>query len=185
MTSEKKKTKVINLIGGPGAGKTVTAALLFARLKILGKSAEYIQEVAKTLVWTKQFDAINNQHALSNKQYKILKMINGNVDYIITDGPLLNGLYYNQHNPDNVCDIAKTEKFIMQWYNEFENINLYLIRGDFTYEQAGRMQTEKEALEIERTLQMILDNKSIPYKEFTTDIANIDNMIKYILSNHS
>ena len=176
-----KMTKVINLIGPPGAGKSVTAALLFARLKILNLNAEYIQEVAKSYVWTKKFHELNNQYNLSYKQYKILKMINGSVDYVITDGPLLNGLYYNRYNPHNVCNVNKTEKFIIDCHNEFDNINIYITRGAFEYEQAGRIQTEEEADKIDIILQEMLHEKGITYKKFIAGESIINELISHII----
>lgn len=176
------KTIIINLIGPPGAGKTTIAALLFAKLKILGKKTEYAQEVAKTLVWAQRFDDLNNQHNVSNKQYKILKMINGNVEYIVTDGPLLNGLYYNRHNVNNVCDIKKTEEFIMKCYKKFDNINIYITRGNFEYEQAGRIETEQQSHEIEGMLRSILDEKNIKYQTFKINIDDTDRLIDEIIT---
>lgn len=175
-----KNSVVINFIGGPGAGKTIMAASLFIELKIRGLSVEYVQEVAKTLVWTKQFDEINNQHALSHKQYKILDMINGHVDYIITDGPLLNGLYYNQYNTHNVCDIKKTKQFIIDCHNKFININIYIKKGNFKYETVGRMQTENEAKIIEKKLEIMLQQNNIPYKSYIANTNNIVDIANYV-----
>jgi adenylate kinase family enzyme len=175
-------TKIINIIGAPGAGKTTIAALIFAKLKLYSKKVEYIQEIAKNLVWMEKYSQLNNQYSLSNKQYQILNNINGKVEYIVTDGPLLNGLYYNRYNKDNVCDIKKTEKFIIDSYNKFNNINIYIHRGDFPYEQEGRIQTEKESDEIDKILIEILNSLNIEYKEFNSNTKNLDNIIEYILS---
>lgn len=57
--SEKRKTCVINIIGGPGLGKTTMAALIFANLKKKGFIVEYVQEYAKKLVWQKKFSKLN------------------------------------------------------------------------------------------------------------------------------
>lgn len=44
-------TKVINLYGGPGTGKSSTAGMLFAHLKLRGVNCEYVQEYAKDAAW--------------------------------------------------------------------------------------------------------------------------------------
>ena len=46
-----KTTYIINLLGGPGCGKSTIAALIFAKLKLHEKkySVEYVQEYAKYL----------------------------------------------------------------------------------------------------------------------------------------
>lgn len=43
-------TSVINLIGGPGSGKSTTAAGLFFRMKSMGVRCELVTEYAKELV---------------------------------------------------------------------------------------------------------------------------------------
>jgi len=174
------KTYLINLLGGPGIGKSVIAAFLFVKLKLLGYSAEYVQEYAKELVWTKDFETLNNQYYVTNKQYKIFSKMNGVVDFVVTDGTILHGLYYNRHNIDNTSNINKTEEFILKYHNEFNNINIFLKRGDFEYEQHGRIQTEKEAKEIDVILQHMLGLHKIPYVTFVSDADKIDNIVEYI-----
>lgn len=62
-----KKTKVINFIAGPGAGKTTLACLFFAQLKLKGYVCEYISEFAKTLVWEENYELLNDQYYVSKK----------------------------------------------------------------------------------------------------------------------
>lgn len=45
------KTKYINVLGGPGVGKSTTAAYVFSEMKRMGLSVEYVPEVAKDFVW--------------------------------------------------------------------------------------------------------------------------------------
>lgn len=39
---EEKKTLVVNLFAGPGAGKSTGAAYIFSKLKMLGYDCEYV-----------------------------------------------------------------------------------------------------------------------------------------------
>jgi len=129
-----KKTLVINVIGGPGIGKTTISALLFANLKIKGYVCEYVQEYAKKLVWTKDFDTLNNQYSVSREQFRLLNQIDGHVDFLVTDGPLIHGIYYNKYNMDNTSNVDKTEKYILECISKFNNINIVLERVDRKYE---------------------------------------------------
>ena len=45
------ETKVINLFGNPGSGKSTVAAYLFSELKSRGLEVELVTETAKDLVW--------------------------------------------------------------------------------------------------------------------------------------
>lgn len=179
-----KKTYLINIISGPSAGKTVTCALLFAKLKILGFVVEYVQEYAKTLVWTKNFELLNNQYYVTHTQFNLMKQMIGKVDFIITDGSLLHGLYYNRHNKDNICNIEKTENFILDSYSKFNNVNIFLDRGIFPYEEQGRIQTEEEAKEIDVILKHLIKQSEIKYVLMKSDSSeeNLNDIIKFILS---
>ncbi len=173
------KTYLINLLGGPCIGKSVLAAQIFVDLKLKKYVVEYVQEYAKKLVWRKDFETLNNQYYVTTKQYKSLYQIVGKVEFIVTDGSILHGLYYNTLE-DNVCKTINTEDLILNYYQKFNNINIFLNRGDFEYEQQGRIQNEKEAKQIDVILKRMLDDNNIPYKEFKADVKNVDKMIKYI-----
>ena len=178
-----KTTFVVNFIGAPGCGKSIISALIFAQLKLKHYVTEYVQEYAKQLVWTKDFDTLNNQYYVTKHQYKLLKQIDGKVNYIVTDGPLIHGLYYNTYNPDNTSDITKTTHLILDSHHHFRNINIVLTRGDFAYEQEGRLQTKSEARDIDVIMKQLLKTKQINYKEFLANAEpeNIAQMVDYVL----
>lgn len=182
MFKPNKNTFIINLIGGPGCGKSTVAAALFVALKLKGFVVEYCLEFAKQLVWTKQFSRLDNQHYVTSKQYELFKQMNNLVDFIITDGPLCYGLYYNLFNKNNTSDKDKTNKWINQCMGEFLNINIFLNRGCFAYEREGRIQTEQEAREIDVVLQHILKQNDIAFVQFDSgaDQENIGKIVEYI-----
>jgi hypothetical protein len=180
-----KKPWIINIIGGPGIGKTTISALLFAKLKINGHITEYVQEYAKRLVWTKDYDKLNNQYYVIKKQYQLLKDINDtHINFIITDGPILHGLYYNKYNLDNTSNVEKTEEYILECYEKFNNINIVLQRikrENQSYEQEGRIQTEEEAKVIDNELKNILKLKNIKYNVFNADDNAVEKIYNFIM----
>lgn len=176
-----RKSKVINVISGPGAGKSTMYSLIYAKMKMAGHSIEQVPERAKTLVWAKQFDVLDNQYYVSNLQYQDLAAVNGKVRFVITDGSLLHGLYYNRYNPTNVCNVEITEKKIVELYSRFDNINIFLTRGTFPYEQAGRIQNANEATHVDEELKKILLQYGIKFQEFASDENSVEGMIRYIL----
>jgi hypothetical protein len=116
------------------------------------------------------------------EQYKMIKAVNGKVEYICLDSPLLLGIYYNRYNPDNVSNIEKTDKMILNKIDEFDNIYIFIERNkEFPYEIEGRIHNERESNEISLHLIEILKEFRIPYKSFRSDKSNIQEMIKYIL----
>lgn len=177
---QQKKSIVINFVGGPGSGKTALCCLLFAELKMQGLCVEYVPEVAKNLVWTKQFDLLNNQHYVTMRQYEILQAVNGKVDFILTDGPLVHGIYYNRHNKDNYCDVDKVEKIIIEKMSSMNNIFIHVSKGDFPYEQAGRLETESESEVIGLEIMRILDILNLPYKPIISGRQAIKEILSYL-----
>lgn len=176
-------TTVVNFIAGPGVGKSVMTSLVFAKLKINGHNSEIVPEYAKQLVWTEEFELLNNQYHVSYYQNKLLKALDGKTNMIITDGCLLHGLVYNMINPDNTSDKDKTKKAILDWFNDYKNINIYLERNpNIRYEEAGRMQDLEEAIHVDNLLKYQLFDNNIEYKSFESSEENLPNILKYIES---
>ena len=48
--ADNKKLTVVNFFGGPGCGKSTTAAFLFGHMKVSDYKVELIHEVAKDFV---------------------------------------------------------------------------------------------------------------------------------------
>lgn len=169
----KKETIIINLISGPGSGKTTTAAEIFAEMKKRHENIEFIQEYAKQLVWTEKWEILNNQYQVSLEQFNIFNSLNGKVDFIITDGCLLHGLTYNVTNKDNTSNVVKTHKSILNWYHQFKNINIFLMRDEkIPYETEGRLEDVLTAREIDILMKDELKKQEIPFANF--EVANID-----------
>lgn len=170
----------MNLIGGPCVGKTTISALLFAQLKIDGYVCEYVQEYAKKLVWTCDFETLNDQYIVSKTQCELLKHINGKVDYIITDGPLIHGIYYNRYNPHNTSNVTKVDAFIQKAISEFRNINIVLGRVDRPYERDGRIESEEESRNINHIMVDILNEYGHTFRTFPAETKYIPDIIAYI-----
>ena len=72
--------RVINLFGGPGAGKSTTAAGLFFFMKSdssFDKSVELVTEFAKDLTYAERFKELqgDNQLYITSKQHSKLHRI--------------------------------------------------------------------------------------------------------------
>lgn len=94
----KRNTVVVNLIAGPGAGKTTCAWEIAAELKKAGLVVEYVPEVAKEYVWEERTDLLDgtleHQRALYEKQNHRVQCLMGKVDVVVTDSPIILGLLY-------------------------------------------------------------------------------------------
>ena len=160
--------KVINLWGGPGAGKSTTAAGLFFRMKIAHMNVELVHEYAKDLVWDKRFDILSNdQLYISAKQNRRLaRLIEHDVEWAVTDSPLLLGLLYVNDGRNTTENGEDFSNFITQKFSEYDNYNIFLNRVK-PYVGIGRVQTEDEAKIIDQEVKQLLDSKGFLY--YTVD----------------
>lgn len=174
-------TVVVNFIASPNSGKSLTSALVFSELKMNHQKAEYIQEYAKFLIYSNRIDELNNQYQVSYEQYKMLKPMDGVVDYLVCDSPLLLGLYYNRNHTNNICDVKKTEKLLIDKINEFTNVYIFLDKDpDLPYENEGRIHTEEQSKQIQIGLQDLLDEFNIPYLRAMSGKEDIERIMEYI-----
>lgn len=131
---------VINLWGGPGTGKSTTAAELFALMKHDGYSVELVREYAKELVWAGK--PLIQKDILEVQSQRMLDLL-GKVDYIITDSPLNLTKYYNK---EWIFDGSMETLLAIDAC--FEHVNVLLLRVK-PFVQAGRLQNELEAIAVD------------------------------------
>lgn len=89
---------VVNLFGAPGAGKSTGAAYVFSQLKAAGINAELVTEFAKDKVWEETKAVFDNQAYIFGKQYFRISRLEGKVDVVITDSPILLSAFYNKND---------------------------------------------------------------------------------------
>ena len=166
-----KRTLVVNLFGGAGVGKSTLMAQIFAELKIKGYDCEMVTEFAKDLIWEKRDETFKDELYIFAKQNHRMFRVNGKVDIIVTDRPLLLTNAYNQHDKE-LCDLC------LKTFNEYNNLNI-LLKREVTYQPNGRNQTEEEAIEIDNITRHVLESNGIDYYVFTNnDIKDIMNTIE-------
>ena len=167
-------TKVINIIGGPGVEKSLFSAALVLFFKQHNKSVETIPDYAKSLVWQKNFEVLKNQYSIAQRQYEMLDLLDGQVQFLITECSLPQVLYYNQTYVDNICDVGKTRAQILSWYKQHNNINILVERGDKKYVHTGRFQDEDQARGIDRGLRATLTREGLQFTALPPSVDAIN-----------
>lgn len=167
-------TKVINIIGGPGSEKSLVAAAIKVFLTVQGKTVEDIPDFAKTLVWQNNLEVLKNQYFIAQRQFEMLSLIDGQVQFLLNECSLPQVMYYNETYPDNICDIAKTRAQILEWHGQFDNINILVARNDKKYNHTGRFQDEEQALGIDRGLRTLLERESMAYTLLNANIESVN-----------
>lgn len=179
-----RKTLVINTMGEPSAGKSASAHGLMYKLRCNNVLAEYVPEFAKWLTWRKD-ESIACQQYILGVMLRDLEMLNGKVDVIVTDGPLLLAAYYNIRYANGKYDTKAFTDLAISAYKSFNNLTLFLERKH-PFEQAGRNQSEEEGPKIRRELRMLCLEYGIEYVDMVTNDANlnivVDNYLKGMYS---
>lgn len=152
--SKKRNTIVVNLYGGPGAGKSTFMANLFYKLKVRGIEVEMAPEFAKDLVWEERFNYFDEQIYIFAKQLHRINRVVGKVDVCISDSPLQNSyIYLKEDNP-------QLQALVDNEFAKFNNLNFYIKRGN-KYVQNGRNENESEAKEVDKRIENLLS--TIPH----------------------
>ena len=141
---------VVNLYGGPGTGKSSTAAGLFSELKWRGHLTEMALEFAKDKVWERSTAVLDNQIYIFGKQHHRLWRLRDQVDVVVTDSPLLNSLIYGAKNTS-----SQFHELVLSEHRKLWNLNIFLERLK-DYDPKGRLQTEDEAKAIDQQVQEML-----------------------------
>jgi hypothetical protein len=167
-------TQVINVIGGPGCDKSLITSAIIVSLKLREKTIEVIPDFAKSLVWQQNFEVLKNQYFIAQRQFEMLSLLDGQVQFLITECSLPQVLFYNENYLDNICDIEKTRKQILEWYHQCNNINICVERGERKYIRTGRFQDEEQARSIDRGMLELLNRESLPYCVLASDVTAVN-----------
>ena len=172
----------INLFGGPGSGKSTTAARVFSELKERKTSVEHVSEYVKSWAYSgrpvKHFDQI---YIFGKQQQYEFRWLTNGVKNVITDSPCFLSAYYSRKYISE--DMAEAIWRLCELYDQtYPCVNIFLERGDKEYVAEGRYQTEEEARSLDVEIYEYLMEKyegnviKIPY---TDKQLILDTVLKY------
>lgn len=137
-----KKTQIINLFGASGSGKSTTAMGLTYFLRLGGYKVEYVNEYAKDLVYEESTHKLKHQLYVFAKQLKKQDvLLNKDLDYIVTDSPILLSYFYGEKYNTNLVGF---KELVMTSFTAQNNINFFLKRN-VPFDPNLRLQDEAES----------------------------------------
>lgn len=170
------KTTIINLYGGPGTGKSTSAAYLYYLLKADGKNVELVREYVKDWAWEQRKITTYDQIYFLGKQVRRESMLYGKVDWVVTDSPVMMNLYYAQrYCPPSLSEGIRsaTLSFYKQAAEDgHKHIHVFLKRTK-PYISEGRYQTVDEAREIDTGVKRLLNDIKVPIIESNTNNSDL------------
>lgn len=163
-----KAVKVINLFGGPGSGKSTTAAGLFYVMKRQGLKVELVTEYAKDLVWSNRLDEMmDQQEYIFAKQNNRIHRLRKKVDYVITDSPVFLSRIYPEINSTQgrTSEWPALKEFyalVEKVWKTYDNANFFLRRPKH-FEEVGRVHSKDQSEEIDLAIIHALRETNTPY----------------------
>lgn len=149
---------VVNLIGGPGVGKSILTAEIFAELKRRFISAEISPEYIKKKLREKSEKAVQSQIYIFGKQQYQLFTMKDEVDVIVTDSPFIFCSIYDRTKNEEL------KRLILHEYNKYNNLNYFIVRDkEVPYEQEGRYQDSEGAREVDIEISEFLFQNNIEH----------------------
>ena len=172
-------TTIINLFGGPGTGKSTTAAGVFHALKQRGVNAELVQEYAKDKAWEfEQFKGgetplvFQCQEYLFAQQMFRMRRLVGSADVVVTDAPILMGIAYISPT----FDLPSLKNVISEAHHLFDNRNFFLLR-EKEYNPRGRIHSEDQAKMMDVRIRNMLDEQLFEYETVSADDLAVDEIM--------
>lgn len=155
----------ISLFGGPGTGKSVTAAKVFVELRTKGHNIELCHEYVKNWAYENKVPKSFDQYYIFGKQLHIEDVLLSNgVEHIVSDSPLMLQLVYMKR----FFDVSPLISIIKEFDKKYPPLNIFLSREGIEYKQIGRWQDEAGAIEIDNQIKDLLDFNSVPYNVVRT-----------------
>ena len=156
--------KVICLYGGPGTGKSTTAAHIFALLKQAGVNAELVSEYVKEWAWEGRHVLPGDQYYFLAKQSRRERIRFRDVDVMVTDSPVwLSAVYEEMHEPQpHVAQILIDKHVGIARSAGFQHQHVFLRRMK-EYNPKGRWQNEDEAKQIDDKILEYMKKQNLSY----------------------
>ena len=129
----------------------------------------------------KELRSAENQYFIAQRQFEMLSLLDGQVQFLITECALPQVMYYNENYPENICDVAKTRAQILEWYQQYDNVNIFVERGEKKYVHTGRFQDEEAARTIDRGLRDLMEREGIAYTALQPNVQEINAFVATLL----
>lgn len=172
-------SKLINIYGSPGSGKSTFALFLVSEMKLRGLDCEYANEYIKYLI-AKSQNHIFDQLDILLEQYKQISAFYYNSDIVVTDSPILLSTIYGESYPhqNQLFSLAKA------FNSEFNNYNI-LIKPPTNkekYKDSLRLQNYEQSLELyEKGFKNLLNYNLIIENFFSLPRENLISLCDLIL----
>lgn len=168
------KGNLVNLLGGPGCGKSTLAANLYVKLKQQHVDVEYVNEYAKELVYEENTLGLQDQLLVVAKQYHRVWAAARHNSVVITDSPFMLAPIYN------VETSMHFNSLVHEIHSSFNTINVVLKRSSQPHTMVGRIHSLTQSISIDNRIRVLLDEYGIDYVEFDPINDKVNPLVELI-----
>ena len=162
-------TTIINFFGAPNSGKSVKAAQCFIGMKTNGKSCELVTEYVKEWAWENRPITTYDQLFIVVNQMKRETILFNKVDYIITDSPVLLGVFYDEYyNNHQLARWSILEYIKLREKQGIKSINYWLDYEGFENND-GRYHKKEDSIDINIKMKKWLEDLNIQFSNLKED----------------
>jgi len=176
-------SKLINLFGGAGIGKSSIANGITYKLKKKHISVNNPYEFPKRLAWDKNIPAISDQLYVFANQHRGIAECYGKVDYIVIDSPILFSTiyhrYYTQGYPANFYR-EPFHNLVIDLHKQYDSINILLERGETTHNNEERFQDYEQSVAIDKLCKQVLEETNSPYHTIKVGPKSVKKIMKLL-----
>ena len=176
------KTTIINVYGGPGVGKSTSAAYLFYLLKSQGESVELVSEYVKAWAWEGRKFSNYDEIYFLGKQVRHESMLFGKVKWIVTDAPVYMTAYYASIycNPKLAHGVGEAAQAFYQQAKDDGHQHLHvMLSRNKPYNPEGRYQTEEQALSVDKGVREMLSKFKVPILTAFPAEESLQNVLEF------
>lgn len=179
MVNKMTKVRRINFLGGAGVGKSTMASIIYSKMKRDDQPVELIREYVKDWAYEgRKINPYDQVYFFAKQLKKEYVVLNSGMKYIVSDSPLPLQIVYAKKiglSDDTVNGLVKINT---DFEKEFPSFNIFLDRGDKTYNEEGRFETKEQAIDIDNLIKKLMDDWNYMYVEFKWD--DTEGVMKYI-----
>lgn len=177
-------SKLINLFGGPGIGKSSIAAGITYKLKKKHISCNNPYEFPKRLAWDNNIPAISDQLYVFANQHRGIAECYNKVDYIVIDSPILFSAiylqYYTKGYPAEFYGDS-FHKMVIDLHRKYDSINILLDRTDEgVHNDDERFQNLEEGIAIDTLCKKVLDENGVPHHTIKVGPKTVKDILKLL-----
>lgn len=176
-------SKLINLFGGPGIGKSGIAAGITYKMKKKHIKVNNPYEFPKKLAWDNNIPAISDQLYVFANQHRGIAECYGKVDYIVIDSPILFSTIYHRYYTKGYPAEMYGKVFhdmVIDLHRRYSSINILLERGVTIHNDDERFQNYKQSVEIDTLCKNVLDETKSPYHTVKVGDNSVKDIMKII-----